>query len=53
MKDYNRKREEPAIIVSFTLPGNVYPVIEHPKAPEKITGYTFTLGGKISFFENY
>ncbi len=35
---YICSRRQPSIIISFILPGNVYPVTEHNDSPESLTG---------------
>jgi hypothetical protein len=38
---FSRKKDEPAIILSFILPGNTFPVIEGTHHPQTRTGYIF------------
>jgi len=31
---YYATKKDPAIIIAYVIPGNIYPVIEHPKKPK-------------------
>jgi len=35
---------DPCVIISLLIPGNAYPVTEHPKKPESLTGATLFRG---------
>jgi len=44
VETYVRSSREPALLISWVLPGNTYPVIEHPRKPDNLVGSALKSG---------
>lgn len=46
---YFATKANPALIISYLIPGNPFPVVEHPKGPDSILGNTLKPGYQSHF----